>query len=304
MKKIIASQVKVGMNLSCDIFNETGVLLWVAGSVVKNEQQAKKLAKEGYRSDLQEWIHVTTPRKASDPNGDGQDVKVEKNYVYTTVLDAFLEIQLPLIYILDVFKSDSFFKDKHDLTHQISSVVDVILDVCEKHPAETIATMHMYHEGRQTILSAIYNCALTALLCREIKLTEDEIRIYASAALTANSSIVKLQDSLLYQKISLTNAQKEQTINHPYESLILLTRAGVRDDRWLDAIFMHHEYLDGSGYPRGLVGDEISIGARVLCIADAYLRLILPRKSIGPPTALKTLYKMYIKRLDKSIVLV
>ena len=302
MQKIIACQVKIGMNLPCDVFNEEGVLLWTAGSIVKNEKQAAKLSKQGFRSDLQEWVSEDAGRKISADDA-AKQIKIKKTYVYNTVLDALLEIQLPLTYILDVFKSDAFHKDKNDLTDQIKSVVDVILDVCEKHPEETIATIHLHHQAKLTLLSATYNCALTALLCRALKMTVEETQIYASAALTANGSIVKLQDELLNQKTSLTSAQKEQTTNHPYESLILLTRAGVREDRWLDAVFMHHEYMDGSGFPRGLSGDEIVIGARVLAVADTYVKLILPKKSIDPPTALKTIYKRYSKRLDKKIVM-
>jgi PAS domain S-box-containing protein len=33
-------------------------------------------------------------------------------------------------------------------------------------------------------------------------------------------------------------------------------------------VYQHHEHLDGSGYPRGLKGDEIMLGARILCVAD------------------------------------
>ena len=302
MKKIYASQVQVGMQLPCDVFNEKGVLLWVAGSTVKSDQQVAKLAKDGFRSDLQEWIPPNVGQKINEERPE-KSIKIKKTYIYNTVLEAFLEIQLPLIYIFDVFKSDSFFKEKHDLTHQIKSVVDVVLDVCEKHPEETIATIHMFQQAKHTMLSATYNCALTALICQTLKLSEDQTRNFASAALTANGSIVKLQDALLNQKTSLTAAQKEQTINHPYESLILLTRAGVREDEWLDAVFMHHEYMDGSGFPRGLKNDDINLGARVLCVADTYLKLVMPKKSIDPPTALKTLYKRYTKKLDKNIVL-
>ena len=302
MKKIFASQVQVGMHLPCDVYNEKGVLLWTAGSVVKNDHQAAKLAKHGYRSDLQEWILSKKGHKVQDEKTEAKAVKHKKTYVYNTVLDAFLEIQLPLIYIFDVFKADSFHKDKHDLTQQIKSVVDVILDVCETHPEETIATMHMFQNAKHTLLSAIYNCALTTLLCHTLKLSEEEIQIYASAALTANGSILKLQDVLMCQKTRTTVDQKNQIKNHPYESLMLLTRAGVREERWLDAVLMHHERMDGSGYPRGLKGDEIPLGSRILAVADADLKLVMPKRSIDPPTALKTLYKRYTNRLDKDIV--
>ncbi len=303
MKKIIPSQVQVGMCLSCDVFNEKGVLLWAADSIVKNEKQARRLSKYGFRSDLQEWIPADVSRKVSAEVA-AKQIKVKKTYVYNTVLEALLEIQLPLNYILDVFKSDAFHKDKKDLTGQVKFVIDVILDVCEKHPEETIATMNLFHQAKLTLLSATYNAALTALLCRANKMTVKETRIYASAALTANGSIVKMQDKLVSQKTGMTSAQKEQMTNHPYESLILLTRAGVREEKWLDAVFMHHEYIDGSGYPRGLEEDDIPIGARIISVADVYLNLVLPKKCVDPPTALKTIYKRYSKRLDTKVVMV
>ena len=45
----------------------------------------------------------------------------------------------------------------------------------------------------------------------------------------------------------------------------------------LDIIRHHHEKLDGSGYPDGLVGDEISMVARVMAVADIYDALITDR---------------------------
>ena len=43
-----------------------------------------------------------------------------------------------------------------------------------------------------------------------------------------------------------------------------------------DIIFYHHERLDGGGYPRGLKGDEIPVGARILAVADAYDSMTIP----------------------------
>jgi HD-GYP domain-containing protein (c-di-GMP phosphodiesterase class II) len=37
-----------------------------------------------------------------------------------------------------------------------------------------------------------------------------------------------------------------------------------------EIVYAHHEYYDGSGYPRGLKGDEIPLGARIFAVVDAY----------------------------------
>jgi putative two-component system response regulator len=44
-----------------------------------------------------------------------------------------------------------------------------------------------------------------------------------------------------------------------------------------DIVWAHHEKWDGSGYPRGLAGEHIPIGARLMALADVYDALISPR---------------------------
>jgi HD-GYP domain-containing protein (c-di-GMP phosphodiesterase class II) len=47
-----------------------------------------------------------------------------------------------------------------------------------------------------------------------------------------------------------------------------------------EIILAHHERVDGRGYPRGLKGDQIPLGARIICVIDAYESMTL-----GGPTA-------------------
>jgi len=116
------------------------------------------------------------------------------------VLDALVEIQLPLNYIFDVFKSYAFYKEKHNLTNQINSVVDVILDVCEKHPDESLATINMFvAQGRYIILHAIAKSVMAGLICQLLDLPDEQKRSCVSAALTANGSIIKLMETLCKQ---------------------------------------------------------------------------------------------------------
>jgi HD-GYP domain-containing protein (c-di-GMP phosphodiesterase class II) len=60
----------------------------------------------------------------------------------------------------------------------------------------------------------------------------------------------------------------------------------------------HHEYLDGSGYPLGLKGDEISIQARIMCIADIFDALSSPDRPYKGPTPLDSTLEILRKEAD------
>ena len=57
---------------------------------------------------------------------------------------------------------------------------------------------------------------------------------------------------------------------HPDEGARLTAPLTAWLGQWADVIPQHHERYDGGGYPRGLAGEEISLGARIVAVADAY----------------------------------
>ncbi len=78
---------------------------------------------------------------------------------------------------------------------------------------------------------------------------------------------------------------------------------GLSDDI-LDMVLHHHEYLDGSGYPHGLKGDQISDLSRLITIADVYAALIEQRSykpALSGAQAFKILQAMGPK-LDAALV--
>ena len=67
----------------------------------------------------------------------------------------------------------------------------------------------------------------------------------------------------------------------------------------------HHERFDGRGYPRGLVGDEIPLMARIICVADAYEAMIADRtyrKGISHELAISEIQKCSNKQFDPVVV--
>lgn len=74
---------------------------------------------------------------------------------------------------------------------------------------------------------------------------------------------------ILHKGDNLSKEELEKVKLHPQIGSALL----VDNNNWLDAsemILHHHEWEDGSGYPKGLKGDQICDGAKILAIADAY----------------------------------
>ena len=67
----------------------------------------------------------------------------------------------------------------------------------------------------------------------------------------------------------------------------------------------HHEWFDGTGYPSGLAGDEIPIGARILSVAEAYDTMVTARayrEPLDPAEARKELERCSGTQFDPTIV--
>ena len=83
----------------------------------------------------------------------------------------------------------------------------------------------------------------------------------------------------------------------------MVSEAGFRDVAvW---VMLHHERVDGTGYPHGLAGDEIPIEARILAVADAYEAMTADRvyrRSIGHEAACRELRRCAGTQFDADVV--
>ena len=91
---------------------------------------------------------------------------------------------------------------------------------------------------------------------------------------------------------------------HPEYGLEALKGAAELRPEMHDIVIHHHEYLDGSGYPHGLQGNEISDLVRIITIADVYGALI-ERRAYKPPLSSQQAYDMLVDmgpKLDKDLL--
>jgi HD-GYP domain-containing protein (c-di-GMP phosphodiesterase class II) len=110
---------------------------------------------------------------------------------------------------------------------------------------------------------------LTAAAARGCGLPADEVTILRRAALVHDFGRLGVSNGIWDKRGVLTQAEFERVRLHPYLSERMLSFSPALAPLATIAV-QHHERLDGSGYPRGLAGDAISFGGRLLGAADMY----------------------------------
>lgn len=109
----------------------------------------------------------------------------------------------------------------------------------------------------------------TVAIAREMGLSEDEIGPLRWGALLHDSGKIGVADAILRKPGPLTPEEWQEMRQHPVLGYQMLSQVSFLRDA-LPIVLHHHEHYDGSGYPRGLAGEAIPLGARIFAVADAY----------------------------------
>lgn len=109
--------------------------------------------------------------------------------------------------------------------------------------------------------------ALCRLIAAHMELPEDDVEALETAALVHDIGKLSVPAEILTKPGNLTPTELELVREHPQTGYEILK--GIAFERPIAEITLeHHERQDGSGYPRGLEGDEIMMAARILAVAD------------------------------------
>lgn len=130
---------------------------------------------------------------------------------------------------------------------------------------------------------------LAAAFARSLDFPEEARQLVTSAAVLHDIGKARVPLAILNKRGKLGAEELAIMREHPQIGYEMLLRQGSFTREIVETARSHHEYLDGSGYPRGLKADEISDVVRMITICDIYAALI-ERRSYKAPMEPKEAY--------------
>jgi putative nucleotidyltransferase with HDIG domain len=140
-------------------------------------------------------------------------------------------------------------------------------------------------------------------LAREMGCDEADQDLVHTAGLLHDIGKFALPDRILHAEI-LSDEDWAVVRRHPQEGATLVGRLDGYGPV-ADAILYHHEHVDGSGYPAGLIGSEIPLASRILAVCNVYDTLTARdsyRSPMTPQDAIAELRRVAGRQLDSEIV--
>ena len=147
---------------------------------------------------------------------------------------------------------------------------------------------------------------LSYLIAKWLKLGKKQMDILVKAGLLHDIGKTKMNPVLYNKYEQLSEAENEEMKQHPVLGWEIVHNAGNVDYDLTEAILMHHEREDGSGYPSGIKAEGISILARVLYVANLFDNLTSGtnnKKALNPFKAFEIMQTEGFKGYNTEIIL-
>ncbi len=145
---------------------------------------------------------------------------------------------------------------------------------------------------------------LVFLLCRSMGFNQEEVDLVSLLAQIYDIGKISVDDRIIFKQGTLTPAEWEEIKKHP-ETGYRIASLSPEMKPVADYILQHHEYWDGSGYPRGLKGANIHLYARIMAVVDAYSAMTSPRpyrEALTHDEAMQELVRMKGVQFDPRLV--
>jgi HD-GYP domain-containing protein (c-di-GMP phosphodiesterase class II)/anti-anti-sigma regulatory factor len=142
------------------------------------------------------------------------------------------------------------------------------------------------------------------MLAKKMDYAEEHFKDLIYGTVLRDMGMIKVSDLILRSPRELTKEEWEIIKRHPEDGAEMLRRMKF-SDHVVHVVRAHHERFNGEGYPAGLRGKEIPLGARIISVVESYAAMINERPNrpaLSDKEALDTLKENYGLRYDREVV--
>lgn len=236
-------------------------------------------------SDTMEFFYLLEGELEIDNSGN-KSYLVTGDYFYTHHLIETIQFKTLTDVTLLYFSTRPLF-------HYLSTTIRDLTELAEKVGKKDRYT-HSHNQRVKDYAVKIGN---------KLNLSKEKIEDIVFASLFHDLGKINVPDEILNKPGRLTAEEFEYIKKHPSDGADLVKATYY--ENIAEIIEQHHERLNGSGYPKGLKGDQILIEAKIIAVSDAYDAMTTDRpyrKGMSPKDAVDELIKLKGIHYDEMVV--
>ena len=149
-------------------------------------------------------------------------------------------------------------------------LVEEISDSMSRNPGALVSIARLKTADNYTYMHSVAVCGLMVTLARQLGLDPQQTQSAGLAGLLHDLGKALIPTAVLNKPGRLTDAEFTLVKSHPEKGYQILLDGSDADAIALDVVLHHHEKTDGSGYPKRLKGDDISLFAKMGAVCDVY----------------------------------
>jgi HD-GYP domain-containing protein (c-di-GMP phosphodiesterase class II) len=293
LKKILVSQVRLGMHLHALEGAWIDHPFWKSKFVIRDHEDLAKLKASGLTG---VWIDVAKGLDVAEPRDDlarpkasaGSPAQARLPEALTPAASATAtdappspsrSLQEELAQAAGLWKDSraqvtSMFAEarmgKAVDAEQCMPLVNDIADSVYRNPGALVSLARLKTQDDYTYMHSVATCALMVALGRELKLSEAECRVAGMAGLLHDLGKAMMPLEVLNKPGKLTDEEFTIMRAHPVRGHEMLSEGRCVGAEVLDVVLHHHERMDGTGYPHRLLAEQLTLFARMGAVCDVY----------------------------------
>mgnify|MGYP000980440656 CR=1 FL=1 len=281
MQIVRANELKPGMRLARTVYGTKGQMLLSAGTIL-NRTYIRRLIALGFPA-----VYIGDPTEAysfTEPISENTRIKA-----INVLKDSFADANIG-----GTLKLEPVSKMVYTMIDEITLNKDVAVHLAD------IRSHSDYTFGH-----SVNVCVLAIMMGNAIRLNELQLSELAMGAMLHDVGKILIPDSILLKATQLNAVEWKEMKRHSRYGFDILRLKPEFSVQGAHVAYQHHERINGSGYPRGLKGEEIHLYARLVAIADTYDAMTADRvyrKGVTPNQALKTIHGLKDKQFDTLLV--